>query len=484
MIAFRCWAGFVLLAICNAQKTLDIHSFDKDIEYPVYQARWFNAGTAIPLEHHIALSPSVPDRFGAQWHKYPLLTDDFEVTFKVVTKGPADGAPPRNDQGFAFWYVYENVTAVIPDDFTHDAKDVHARMSANGWGLFGYRNKFRGMGLFFSNTRKGANSESTELKPSVSVLVNDGSRSVLLPNDLPTQHGSYWNFRNNALLMRVRVQKTGVLVEGKVEGTANWIKLAELSAGHMPMPLTSGGYIGFTGYVAPDKPGSVPSKFGQNDAVHIENLVFVNMDPTQKGEDEVEVPKANTEPHGKASEFLHEKSEEGLERAEGRAIKTLSRMIFKMISETEPLKKSISSAIATLTKRLSAMEKSVLKLKEEIVSLSGHDMDGDYAKMKAELAQLSSKALSDVATKKQHLESLKSEIETSLDSSSDTRRASSSQVVKTLHEVDIKARDLKKQVASRGSFTLYVALFCLALVVIAGIALQSKLRNWEKKHLL
>ena len=130
------------------------------------------------------------------------------------------------------------------------------------------------------------------------------------------------------------------------------------------------------------------------------------------------------------------------------------------------------------------MEKSIFKLKEEIVALSGHDMDGDYAKMKAELAQLSAQALNDVSIKKQHFESLKHEIESTMDTKNEHKQAASAQAVKTLHEVDVKARDLKKQVASRGSFTFYVAIFCLVLVLIAGFALQAKLKNWEKKHLL
>jgi hypothetical protein len=97
---------------------------------------------------------------------------------------------------------------------------------------------------------------------------------------------------------------------------------------------------------------------------------------------------------------------------------------------------------------------------------------------------LSSKAKSDVASKKKRIDTLKSEIETSIQSKVAAKRASTANVVKTLNEVDNKARDLKKQIASRGSFTLYIALFCVVLVVIAGLALQAKLKRWEKKHLL
>ena len=258
-----------------------------------------------------------------------------------------------------------------------------------------------------------------------------------------------------------------------------------MSSDKLPLDIVPGGYIGFTGSIAADKPNAPKSEFGQHDAVMIDNVILTNLDPKQVGEETVKVesPKkpAVTEKHW---EFLHDKSEEGVERAEGQAIKKFSAILFKFISETEPQKKAMMTAISSLSSKLVSMERSVKKLKEEIVALSGHDMDADYAKMKAELAALSSEAISNVADKKKQFESLKSEIETSMKDKLASKRASTAQFVKTLHDVDSKARDLKKQVASRGSFTLYVAIFCLALVVIAGLGLQAKLRRWEKKHLL
>ena len=476
---------FITFAAVNCQKILQIHSFDQTIDHATFVRRWFNAGTSVPLESHIVLSPSVPDRFGAQWHKYPVLTDDFEVTFRVMIKGPSDGTNPRNDQGFAFWYVYENVTAVIPEDITHESSDVMMRMASKGWGLFGYKNQFKGLGVFFSNTKYNAASGTSELKPSVSMMVNDGSRTVVFPNEIPTPFGSYWNYRSEGLNVRVRIQKSNILLEAKPDNHSTWLKLGEITSDKMAMQMTSGGYLGFTGFVAADKPGQLPSKFGQNDAVHIDKVVVTNMDSRQQGEEQIADASAKeATPSADPSEFLHDKSEEGMERAEGQAIKTLSRMIFKLISETEPLKKSLTAAVGTLSRRLMAMERAVKKLKEEIVTLSGHDMDSEYAKMKEELSQLSSQAMSDVETKKREFETLKTEIESSLDTKNAQKRTSSAQVVKTLHEADMKARDLKRQVSSRGSFTVYIVIFCLVLVVAAGIALQAKLRRWEKKHLL
>ena len=479
---------FVALCLCagnavSGQKVLQIHSFDKEIDHPTFLSRWWNAGASIPLENHIVLSPSVADRYGAQWHKYPLLTNDFEATFTVVVRGSPPATPPPNEQGLAFWYVYENVTSAMPEELTNQATDVTVRMAARGWGLFGYRNQFKGIGVIFSNARQGSTPGTTEFKPSVSVLINDGTRAVQLPADIPTPYGSYWNYRNTPLQVRVRVQKRSVVVEAKAETGKNWVKLADLGADKLPMDITAGGYIGFTAAVGADKPGAPATAFGQHDTVLIDNLVLTNMDPKQAGE-EVVTPAPNQKGSELHSQFLHDKSEEGVERAEGKAIKKFSAILFKFISETEPQKKAMMAAISSLSAKLMTMERSVKKLKEEIVTLSGHDMDADFEKMKAELAELSSKAYSDVAVKKQQFDSLKSEIETSLDAKVAAKRASTAQVVRTLHEVDAKARDLKNQVASRGSFTVYVAIFCLLIVLVAGFALQAKLKRWEKKHLL
>lgn len=482
LVFVLCAAAFV-----NAEKMLQLHSFDKEIDHPTFLSRWWNAGASIPLENHIVLLPSVSDRFGAQWHKHPILTDNFEASFTVVIRPPPSGKQPPNDQGFAFWYVYENVTAEMPPTLTESAEDVAIRLKSHGWGLFGYRNQFKGLGVFFSNNKRGASEDSSEFKPSVSMLVNDGKTTVSLPMDLPTKYGSYWNFRNGKLHVRIRVQRRSVLLEGRQGENKGWIKLGELASDKIPMDLVAGGYMGFTGMIFADKPGS-PTKFGDHDSVLIDNVVLKNMDDKQRGEDEIKVnpvPQVSEEElQQKRAEFLHDKSEEGVERAEGLAIEKFSQILFKFISETEPQKRAMMSAVSTLAGKLAAMERAVKKLKEEIVTLSGHDMDADYEKMKAELAQLSSKAKSDVASKKKRIDTLKSEIETSIQSKVAAKRASTANVVRTLNEVDNKARDLKKQIASRGSFTLYIALFCVVLVVIAGLALQAKLKRWEKKHLL
>ena len=480
----------LLMAACfKAEKVMELHSFDKEIDHSIFVSRWWNAGASVPLENHIVLLPSVTDRFGAQWHKYPLLTDNFEVSFTVVIKPPESGSNPPNDQGFAFWYVYENVSSVMPPEFTQSAADVSVRLRSHGWGLFGYRNQFKGLGVFFSNIKRGSAEGISEFKPSVSMLANDGTTAVSVPMSIPTPHGSYWNFRNGNLHVRVRVQKRSVILEGRQDTSKPWIKLGELPADKIPMDLESGGYIGFTGQISEDKPGgSAPSKFGDHDQVLIDNVVLRNMDESQKGEETIEMAPTKIvneeEQKRQRSEFLHDKSEEGVERAEGMALKKFSQVLFKFISETEPQKKAMMSAVTTLSGKLGVMERAVKKLKEEIVALSGHDMDADYEQMKAELSQLSSKALGDVASKKKQLDSLKSEIESSIQSKTASKRASAAHVVKTLSDVDAKARDLKQQIANRGSYTLYIALISVVLVVIAGIALQAKLKRWEKKHLL
>jgi hypothetical protein len=279
----------------------------------------------------------------------------------------------------------------------------------------------------------------------------------------------------------LRVQRQSVLLEGRQDGNKSWIKLGEISKEKMPMQLVSGGYIGFTGVVGADK--QTASKFGDHDTVLIDNVVLTNMDPNQKGE---ETPAVVNEAvsEEKHSEFLHDKSEEGVERAEGKAIKRFTQILFKFISETEPQKKAMISAVSTLSTKLASMERAVRKLKDEIVQLSGHDMDADYEKMKSELSQLSAKALTDVAGKKKQLETIKAEIDASIESKVIAKKASTASVVKTLHDVNSKALELRDQLASRGSFTIYVAVVCLVLVLAAGVALQIKLKRWEKKHLL
>jgi hypothetical protein len=71
-------------------------------------ADWYLAGTVMPSSKNLVLSPGVPGRFGAIWSSTPLLTNDFEVSMTFTAKGPEKRTV--QDEGFAFWYVYENGT--------------------------------------------------------------------------------------------------------------------------------------------------------------------------------------------------------------------------------------------------------------------------------------------------------------------------------------------------------------------------------------
>mmetsp|Transcript_19631 Transcript_19631/g.16803 ORF Transcript_19631/g.16803 Transcript_19631/m.16803 type:complete len:88 (+) Transcript_19631:3-266(+) len=85
----------------------------------------------------LALVPRVPDRFGAMWHRSPLRTDNFEATFTLDLKNPPDGSDPKHEQGFAFWYVYDDPSTQYPREVLSCRDHCVEDLEKAGLGLMG-----------------------------------------------------------------------------------------------------------------------------------------------------------------------------------------------------------------------------------------------------------------------------------------------------------------------------------------------------------
>lgn len=102
------------------------------------------------------------------------------------------------------WYVYENASskyselAHITDGTTDKLQEMGRRdpgsnprvgillsNSMAGMGMMGYKSNFDGVGIFFYNN-KFSSSGQMELRPSASILINDGSQTFDRKKDLPS----------------------------------------------------------------------------------------------------------------------------------------------------------------------------------------------------------------------------------------------------------------------------------------------------------
>ena len=398
------------------------------------------------------------DRAGAQWHKYPLLTNDFEARFTLLIKG--DQQADKADQGFAFWCVKDNVTQVMPDHLRSLAVDVTTSMKSAGWGLFGFKETFEGFGVIFSYHRRSANGE-LELKPSVSVVTNDGTK-IITTASIPSTVGSFWNFRSFTKMdVKVRVKPDGILVEAKPSGSPTWTKLAEVAGDARRFSATPGQYLGFTSYVGNSgKPSSTA------DEIIIDNLVLENMDLSQQGEETVSTPPPATLSD---EDILQEKGAVG----EQRAVRSLARAVFRAVTEGDQPRKALVATVRSLASRLDGIEVAVKRLKDEIMLVSGHDMDKDFAQMKEQVLALSKEALIDSQQKRGKLEELHKDF--------DSRGLHTSRAADELTQ---SAEELKRKTSSSSSNLFILVGIGAVIVLVAGVGMTLKFTSWEKKHLL
>eukprot|EP00746_Dinoflagellata_sp_MGD_P008781 gnl/MRDRNA2_/MRDRNA2_117625_c0_seq1.p1 gnl/MRDRNA2_/MRDRNA2_117625_c0~~gnl/MRDRNA2_/MRDRNA2_117625_c0_seq1.p1 ORF type:complete len:481 (+),score=100.07 gnl/MRDRNA2_/MRDRNA2_117625_c0_seq1:77-1519(+) len=431
---------------------------------------WWLAGTVIPTEKGTVICPAVANRQGMIWHKSQLYTPDFEVIFNLQIK-PASGTPTVK-QGFAFWYVEENATAAmekVTGEYMQkqeamQANEWPAKMTEAGFDLFGYKSKFKGLGVVFSNMWPESRvPPSVKLDPSVSAVIGDGVKSYKLWSEMPVPTATKINYRTGGdvpVSIRVEPSKVKVTVMGST--------VLDTSAS-----LKSGGYVGFSSLTG-DQMTSEPADF-----VLLKDLKVMNY-ASVKGEEEPKPTEKPKEiPAEEKQDVLHEASKHKDHRDESEAIKELTNSVFKLVVESEPLRQQMNQAINSLSNRVEVMEKAFNLLKSEIDLRSGHNLDKEFEAMKSELTSLSQYASTEHESRHKKLESLHKDLE-SVKASTGGKEHIDRHLMKL---TDSTQRTLDN-IQSGHQRTFGVSIGAIAFIVVAGLALYNKFRCWEKKHIL
>jgi hypothetical protein len=419
-----------------AGKVLEMHSFTQETALATFTSRWANFGTSVPLKSHIILTPSVPDRWGAQFHKFPLLTDRFEVNFSLNLK-KLSTTPPS--QSFAFWYVKENVTAAVPESLAFAGSDVSSLLTQSGFTFAGYRGRFEGVAVVFTSAPQ----------PSIALLTNDGSKDFRL-SDLSQTELKKFDFRKNPRVeVKIVFDLSRVVLSVRDGAQGRWTEITAVQT-----KVFSGGFIGLTGIVETGETNA--------DVVMIDGFKVENLDLKQKGEEEIIAP---TSDNGAAEEEEGNLLADYGEVAEHKAIKILTRNIYRLISETEEPRRATASAVKALNARLDGIDKVIDELKTELNALAGGDLDKQFSKMKDELLQISKQTASSKEVKRK--------IEVGGKPGGKPR---GSAVLKTAK--------LKEKLAGNGSFLVVLLGVALFGIVAVGVMMRFKVGKWEKKHIL
>jgi len=434
------------------------HSIETSADIKALDLNWYLAGTATPTKAGLVLNSGVQDRLGAIWSRWPLLTTSFEATITLRAKR---SSPPANGAGLAFWYTPENGTkaheslffdnAQIEDKLIH--KTWSQAFSNQGFDLFGYRNNFNGLGVFFTDSQT----------PSVSAITNNGIKTLRMNTDVPSPDAIKFDWASNNI------------VTVKITISPDKAKIEVVGGGSVEVKSTfsSQAYIGLTAH------GGDNSAAQSSTHIELVSLSVVNLDTKAQGEEAhttmAPAPGAVEEkidPLAETSSFKDH-------RLESDAIKALTHSIFKLVVETGPLRSQMAHAIETLSTRIDAMELSFKDLKKELDKKTGHNLGEEFEQIKQELTGLSSAASKESMDRHNKLETLHADI------THVHRTASSPDSIdhhlNTLSESNSKILD---QLTNEHQKMFGVSVAAILFIVIAGLALYNKFHCWDKKHVL
>lgn len=443
------------------------HSIPEKINTNQIADQWFMAGTIIPSSKNgLVLNPGVPGRVGMLWSPHPLLTADFQVELHLDVKAPEKRTV--TEEGFAFWYVYENAAEVHKNVTTEYVRNQDA-IIANTWDmalkmagldLFGYRSKFDGLGVLFGSDKATL--------PTVSVAINDG----LTPQ---THAGLFAATEENQRFER----KDDFWVKIRVTPTEATIEVVGKGIQKIKGSFKAGGYIGITS-VGGQK--GTMEHIEKSDVVVLREMKVTNMDKNADGE---KMPTTTVAPVAAATkveekeDLLGKTSSHKDHRAESDAIKDLTNMVFKLVAETQPIRAQLNTAINSLGTRMTAMEKTFELLKQEIDKKTGHHLSAEFDAIKKELATLSTVATKETKERHQRLDTLHTHI-------TDVHKtAQSSDFIDThLNKLTQSNQRTLDSLSNEHQRNFGVSIAAIAFVVIAGLSLYNKFRCWEKKHIL
>ncbi|KAG0270394.1 hypothetical protein DFQ27_007545 [Actinomortierella ambigua] len=145
-------AALSIAAVASADEAthpLRTHSLYMPFIDQDLQNRWFDFGgdAIINTNKHVRLTSDMPSQTGFLWSRLPITAPNFNIEFEFKVSGKGDGL---YGDGFAVWLTKER-----------------AEMGP----VFGNRDKFEGLGIFFDTY---ANSRQSHSFPYVMAMLGDG----------------------------------------------------------------------------------------------------------------------------------------------------------------------------------------------------------------------------------------------------------------------------------------------------------------------
>jgi len=352
------------------------------------------------------------------------------------------------------------------------------------WSLFGYKQNFNGLGVFFSN-----HDSKQLLSPSISAIVNNGTNYVKLRDDVPSKDTFFFKYRNSHDYVRFKLSAgpNGILAQVQYSETSSWLDCFMLKN----VKLRANGYIGFSGFTGPAEvdafvagsPTGTSNKKG--DRVTISRLTVYNLDLTAPIAQEVVSP---TDIDAKAAKVEVEKlfNDNDDTPLDIKQLHELTQLLYSHIDAQTPREHQVFSQLNHLQNQVHRMIQEVKELTLEVRSVQ-HQKSGHhdaFHSMKSEVMGLRHLFSRQSEQQQQTVEALNKRVESVKVSFGLSGSGGDGGNVK-ISEVDklsLTTDSLEDTIRSQALVSSYIVFIVVVMVLGFGLFMWQRMQAIEKKH--
>lgn len=446
------------------------HSFSVPMEYNSLLDDWSLSGASLFERERLLLHPGVPELHGFAWAKSRMLTDDFGATFQFRVASGSEGSKPPEDQGFAFWYVQDNMANIFNESVAIKGRNWGVGLRDQGMAFIGNKGRFNGFATVFSSAKQ---------KQQVSLVTNDGTKELAYDTDIPSANTKEFEFRNtmNAAQVQIRVNKKSIKGFFKQSPSLAWQPCFDFEASDAVKP---GGYIGFSAWSGSTGEGRI------SDLVSLVGLDVSNYDETSIGEDMQDV---STQIQDAYKEMLtDDKRHFADQKSQTEHMVRLVSMVEDHMKIVGPAEDKLYQEMQVLSKRMGALgedcgtlvKEARLLLKDKTEDAAKqHDHKSNVEAMKNDIIGLRRALVKESVNHRSQLDAVQKNV-----AEVKQKSLNSDGGAKSLSKIASQAEDLERTVSSRGSQMSYMLFAMVFAIVGIGAMMFNRMQYYEKKHFI
>eukprot|EP00927_Polykrikos_kofoidii_P056421 TRINITY_DN50539_c0_g1_i1.p1 TRINITY_DN50539_c0_g1~~TRINITY_DN50539_c0_g1_i1.p1 ORF type:complete len:481 (+),score=86.31 TRINITY_DN50539_c0_g1_i1:61-1503(+) len=441
------------------------HSFAAPMMYKSLLDDWVVSGASIFEPERLLLHPAVPERIGMVFSKSPVKSPHFEVIIHFRVTGEKAPTKLAADQSFAVWLLEDDVSKEFDEKKVVQAPSWTKALSDIGFTLVGSKAKFSGLGAVLSMSDAEKNQ-----RPVVSLITNDGTKTLSFGSDVPAADAKAIDFRNTINAAQLRIHVSEDVVEGhlKLSPSLSWNECFRIDTSAGETRPRIGGHIGVTAWS-----GSAPN--GElSDMISIVQMEVNNLDENTVGEDMKDVSEKIQEAY---REMLTDENRHFVDqKSQMEHLKRLTVMLQDHAAEVGPADAALFQDLGSLEIRMKALDEDCRTLSKEFSILVNPAAGAGVGGMKDDVIGLRQLLSKDHDAHNMKIDAVSKNVKEVKEKRSGNPEA--------LGAIAVQSQSLEKTVSARSS-QMSGLLFCLiACVLIIGFLMWSRMSYYEKKHFI